>query len=201
MKLKIILPLLVFFSYCKELPEPIRSWQKEQIKKRYGTPEPTKDDIASWQEKVREYEDIINQKVEAGAKAGLYYRKLGEAFSYMESYELCEENLQKAIHYGYTEPEVFFSLGLCQANLARAHNWKQSISLRAEESFLKTLNLNPNFTKAIFELGLLYYYGFSRTNSYSVLSEKVIVSQKEYKKKAIQLLQEYQAKEPEDKRV
>lgn len=185
---------------CEKAVQMAKDWQKEQIKKRYGTIEPTKEDIQGWQEKIKEYEKIINQKVEAGSKAGLYYRKIGEAFSMMESYELCEENLRQAIHFGYAEPEVFFSLGLCQANLARTQNWSEKIVRRAEASFLKALNLDPEFTKAIFQLGLLYFYGFSKPNRYSVLNEIVVIERKTYRKKAIRLLREYQNKVPEDKK-
>ena len=115
--------------------------------------------LAAWidrqQQDVIEYEKVLNAKVEAGAKAGKFYRKLGKSFAELESYELCVRYLKKAIEFGYTTDKVFYRLGSCQGTLARKHNWEYQMTLAAEQTLLKVLSLNPHFSQAKLKLGLI----------------------------------------------
>ncbi len=189
-----------FLFFGCSLPSWLKKWQKEYLEKRYGTKIPSKEEIAEWEKEVLEYEEEIERKIRAGMKAGLLYRKIGEAYMEFKMFPLCIKNLKKAIEFGYTEADVFFSLGLCQANWARIHNWKYELVKEAEETFLKILNLYPRYSKAKFQLSLLYFYGFGSNNPYRVLNTYLTIPQIEFRKKAISLMKEYQREMPQDHR-
>ncbi|MDH5717985.1 MAG: hypothetical protein OEZ22_10140 [Spirochaetia bacterium] len=186
--------LILFLSlHCKESKEWLLNWQKKEIERRYGkSTETDLDTIKDWQSDIKEYEEIINKKIEAGVNAGKLYRKIGESYAVMNSFELCIENLNKSISFGYNDPEIYFSLGICYGNLSQKNNWQYEYAKNAEESFLKSLNLDSEFDKAKFELSLIYFYAFGSNNKYRVLSDYLTVTQKEYREKAIMLMQEFQ---------
>lgn len=195
----ILAAALVFSTSCKELPTELKEWQKRQIQKRYGSqydPDPEK--IPEWEKEVAEYEGVIEEKIEAADKAGRLYRKIGESYASVEMFDLCIENLNKAIELGYTIPEVYYSLGLCQGSRARIHNWSPGYTREAEETFLKVLNMAPGFEKAKFQLAIIYYYGFSRVQPYRVRSTEYEVSQREFREHAIRLMENYQKAAPDD---
>ena len=132
---------------------------------------------------------------------GKVHRKLGEAFAEIGSYEKCVEHLKKSLNHGIIEVEVFYTIGLCQGNLAQKHNWAYKYAKAAEESFLKVLNLDSYYEKAKYQLGIIYFYGFRKNNSYRVLHEYITVSQRQYEDKALKLLQEYKIESPQDYKV
>ncbi|MCX7633256.1 MAG: hypothetical protein N2Z22_07990 [Turneriella sp.] len=188
--------LALVLSAC----EPVacyREWKARHLERRYGTRPPDAQTLAAWEREIAEYEKILNEKIDAGIKTGKLYRKLGESYALLESYELCIRNLEKAMEYGETVAEVFFWQGLCYANLSRVHNWQPDLAQKAEQSFLKALALDPTFNKAKYELAVMYYAAFSRNNRYRVLNEVLTVTQEQYHQKAIELMQEFKTVEPD----
>ncbi|MDH4262921.1 MAG: hypothetical protein OEV78_07755 [Spirochaetia bacterium] len=179
-------------SSCEKASETLSKWQRDLVIKRYGLdPDKTKQ-IAEWEKEIIKYEDIINEKVEAGLKEAKLYRKIGEAYAGMEMYQPCVDNLQKAIDLGYLNEEIFFIQALCLGSLARKQNWEETYRNNAEAAFLKALSVNPDYHRAKLELGLLYFYGFGSKSKFSVNSEKIESSDREYREKGIILVKEYQ---------
>mgnify|MGYP002144829606 CR=1 FL=1 len=140
--------------------------KEKHLEKRYGNRPAGKDQLADWEKEITGYEKVINEKIDAGIKTGKVYRKLGESYALMESYELCIKNLNKAVEYGETVADVFYWQGLCYANLARVNNWQSDYAHQAEQAFLKALNLDKTLNKAKYELALMYYAGFAKNNQY-----------------------------------
>jgi len=192
---------LLFFTFflmvnCDNVQNVFHKIKKDAYQKRYGTDLDELQKKEEWEKDIAEFEKIISKKIEAGAKAAHLYRKIGEAYGRNKSYDLCIENLKKAIGYGYDEPSVFFSLGLCEGNLARMNNWPPEQTKEAEQTFLKVLNMDNEYHKAKYELGLIYFYGNGRNSSYSILSDIITISQKQFQEKAIALISEYQFYSP-----
>jgi tetratricopeptide (TPR) repeat protein len=169
----------------------------KHLEKRYGTRPASKEQLESWEKEIAGYEKIINEKIEAGIKTGKVYRKIGESYALMESYELCIRNLDKAVEYGEAVAEVFYWQGLCYANLSRVHNWEPETARKAEQAFLKALALDKTMNKVKYELAVMYYAAFTRNNQYRVLNDVLTVSQQQYQEKAIELMQEYKSVEPD----
>jgi len=186
------------FSACS-LPDWLTNWQKKQIKKRYGADsEQDTDQIENWEKQVLKYEKKIDEKIHAADSAAKLHRKLGEAYAKVGIFEKCISELEEAISLGYTDPAVFFTLGLCQGSLAKMHNWETQKSLEAEKTFLKVLNLKPDFHKAKFQLGILYFYAFGKQNRYSIEYGDHHIERSRFRKKGIDLMVEYQLYEPDD---
>ena len=182
------------------MPQWLESWKQAEMEKRYGTKKPSASSIPEWQADLKDYDDILNEKLEAGEKTARLHRKIGEAFAYIESFQLCRDHLDKALILGENDPEVFYWHGICSANLARKFNWKTKYLKEAEQSFLSALRENSRFDKAKLQLGLLYFYGFGSNSSYSIMGRRVTIDQEQFRDKAIQLLKEYQNYQPEDSR-
>lgn len=182
------------------MPEWLENWKQAEMEKRYGTKKPAASSIPEWQADLAEYDDVLNEKLEAGEKTARLHRKIGEAFAYIESFQLCREHLEQALILGEKDPEVHYWHGVCSANLARKFNWKSQYLSEAEQSFLSALRENERFDKAKLQLGLLYFYGFGTNSKYSILGKRVTIDQEQFRDKAIQLLKEYQNYQPEDSR-
>jgi tetratricopeptide (TPR) repeat protein len=171
--------------------------KEKHLEKRYGHRPASKDQLVDWEKEISDYEKVINTKIDAGIKTGKVYRKLGESYALLESYDLCIKNLEKAVEYGETVAEVFYWQGLCYANLARVHNWQFDYARKAEQAFLKALNLDKTMNKVKYELAVMYFAGFARNNQYRVLSDVLTVSQQQFQEKAIDLMREFKSVEPD----
>jgi lipopolysaccharide biosynthesis regulator YciM len=171
--------------------------KEKHLNKRYGNRAASKGQLEDWEKEISSYEKVINEKIDAGIKTGKVYRKLGESYALMESYELCVKNLDKAIEYGEAVAEVFYWQGLCYANLSRVNNWQPEYAKKAEQSFLKALNLDKTMNKVKYELAVMYYAGFARNNQYRVLADTLTVSQQQFQEKAIELMKEFKSVEPD----
>ncbi|MES0488776.1 MAG: hypothetical protein ABUK01_02220 [Leptospirales bacterium] len=197
----VLILMLIFtmsFTACAT-PEWLANWQKKQVNKRYGPDsEQSSDQVEDWEEQVLVYEKEINKKIKAADNAARLHRKIGETYAKVGMYEKCITELEQAIVLGYTDPEVFFTLGLCQGNLAKMHNWEKQKSIQAEQTFLKVLNLNSNFHKAKFQLGIIYFYAFGMQSRFSIEYGDNHIERSRFRKKAIDLIVEYQRKVPDD---
>lgn len=189
--------LVVFSALGCEAKSCYQEAKEKHLEKRYGTRPASKEQLESWEKEIAAYEKIINEKIEAGIKTGKVYRKLGESYALMESYELCIRNLDKAVEYGEAVAEVFYWQGLCYANLSRVHNWQPETARKAEQAFLKALALDPTMNKVKYELAVMYYAAFTRNNQYRVLNDVLTVTQEQFQEKAIELMQEYKSIEPD----
>ncbi len=196
MKKVFLLLSLLLFSSC-QMPGWLSSWQQKQLEKRYGKTVENST-LREWQKQAEGFEKIINKQAAAGSRAGAYFRQLGVAFAEMESFELCTENIEKAIHYGLTDAETFYYKGLCEANLAKRHNWQYDYATKAEASFLKALSNDPTHAKSKYYLGLVYFHGYGSNNPFRVLNEELTATQMDYREKAIALLEQYRSENNRD---
>lgn len=190
---------LLILSCDSQAGKWLEDYRKKQMIKRYGEKAVSKEQIADWQKEVMEYEEIVHKKVEAGQKASRLYRLIGESFAKMESYQLCAENLEKALDYGYTTSRVYYWLGVCYGNLSKQNAWDYETAIKAEKSFLKALVVRKTSKveiKAKFQLALLYFYAFGSNHPYRVNAETITVSQKDFRKKAFRIMKEYQFEDP-----
>jgi len=181
--------------------EAFNNWKDNYVKERYGKTNIKKEKIPEWQKDLKEYESILEEKIEASDKTAKLYRKLGETFANMGAYDLCIKNLQKAINLGHHYDKVFYTLGLCQGSKASLHNWNYKMTKAAEETFLSLLKKNPEFDKAKFQLGLLYFHGFTKHNKYQINANFISISQIKFRKKAIALIRESQHSDPNNIRT
>ncbi len=190
-----------FWSSWGDFAKVLKNWQKEQIRKRYGSAYVNADKIPNWQEEIKDYEKIIDDKIKASSRLANVHRKLGESFAEMSSYHLCVQHLELAIQFGVNDGDALYKLALCKGTLAQKNNWKYTLTKEAEESFLSLLNIDPNYEKAKFHLGLIYFYGFGRNNDYRVLNDYITITQQQYRNKSLELLLKYKNKKPDDYKV
>lgn len=196
---KTYLTFLLVFSLgfnCQQVKNFLHKIRKDAYQKRYGVDLDQLEKKEEWEKQIAQYEKEIAKKIDAGVRAASVYRRLGEAYGKNKSYFLCAQNLKKAIDLGYDEASAYYTLGLCQGNLARSHSWPKDETSAAEKSFIRSLELEPTYYKSKYELGLIYFYGYGKNSTYSVLSDTVTVSQKKFQDKAIELITDFQFQQP-----
>lgn len=189
--------LLALTTMGCEISSCYQEAKEKHLEKRYGTRPASKDQLDAWEKEIAGYEKVINEKIEAGIKTGKVYRKLGESYALMENYEQCIRSLDKAAEHGEVVAEVFYWQGLCYANLSRVHNWQPETAHKAEQAFLKALNLDKTMNKVKYELAVMYYAAFTRNNQYRVLNDVLTVSQHQFQEKSIELMREFKSVEPD----
>lgn len=182
----------LFIFYSCERPDWLVQWQKKQVDKRFGriSPDEKLSQIANWQKEAQEYEEQYLKELDLQVRSSLIHRRIGSAFAELDSYEACIRHLEKAVLLGDKDAETFYRLGLCYGNLARLHNWDQKFTKNAEQNFLKSINASKKDPKGKYQLALIYYYGYAALDPYRIYGERLTISQKEYQKKAISLIQE-----------
>lgn len=194
----IIFAAFSVFLFCDE-PSCIKNYRARQVEKRFGRVSDQKA-LEEWSKELAEYKKLAEKRIEAGIKTGKLYRKIGETYANLGSFELCVNHLEEAQKFGETDSEIFYLAGICQANLAKVHNWDYNKTKKAEEYFLKVLNEDKDNPKVRYELALLYFAGFTRNNPYRVMDDYFTPDQAAYREKAKKLLIEHKARNADDHR-
>ena len=76
--LKIMSQFFLLLVLGCTMPEWLENWKQAEMKKRYGTKSlqhPVSQRVAD----SAEYDDVLNEKLEAGEKSARLHRKIGEA--------------------------------------------------------------------------------------------------------------------------
>ena len=200
-KILFILPILILIS-CENQIKAIKNFQWDSlfgpIWKEARQQNKKNNEIQKWEKSIKKYEKQMNKKISAAKYASLLYRRIGMSYGKIEAFPLCIENLEKAISLGYVEDDIFYELGICQANLASQKNWDSNLTQKAESTFLALLNKYPHYKKAYYPLSLIYFYGISGSSYKIIYGEKVYSKTSFFQKKGIEMMQRYQRAFPED---
>ena len=177
MKKLLFIFTILLFIFCERQIEEIKKFNWKDI---MGTmsqntkrEKDRKQNIKELEKKVAKYEKEISKKIQSAKFASFLYRRIGKAYAEIEAFPLCVENLERAITLGYIEDDIFWELGICQANLASQKNWDYNLIQKAEATFLALLQKYPHYKKAYYPLSLIYFYGFSASNYRIIYGEKI----------------------------
>ncbi|HAV43074.1 TPA: hypothetical protein DCX15_03570 [bacterium] len=108
-----------------------------------------------WERAIKEYQKIIDLKVEAHGRIAYIHRKLGDLFLEREMFSKAEEHYLLALELLPNIPELRYSLGITYANLGITEEVYLDKAITEYENAIK---LNPKFAKPYYGMGLIYFY-------------------------------------------
>jgi len=126
---------------------------------------PSADRIQELEETIAEYEEIVNQKVEASLRQASYLKLLSQEYVRYELYGPALETLEKAL---LIEPrnQVLHQLaGVSAAYLAKAQarpEVRATYLSMAEQFYKMSLEIDPNYRDGLYALGTLYHFEMGR---------------------------------------
>ena len=130
---------------------------------------------------IREYRDILEMKIYAARNLGIYYKILGKLYFDNRMYKLGAEAFDKAVEIDPENPILFYYAGLCRARYSKSVSGEASAyaMLRlAEKNYLRAVELDNNYTRAMYALSVLYVFEMDKPDEAVELLEKLLEIEK-----------------------
>ena len=93
--------------------------------------------------------DVGYTMIEYYPKASTGYVLLGEQYYIRSAFDTAKVYFEKAVHYGYNDPQIDMQLGICYFHLGKFKN--------AEQHFFNVISANPHYLDPYLILGNIYY--------------------------------------------
>ncbi len=157
----LIVAVTALLFACSNDPRMDALLQMEQPSEFATSPER----IQELKETIAEYEEIVNQKVEAALKQASYLKLLAQEYMRFELYGPALETLEEAL---LIEPQnqVLHELaGVCAGYLAKAQarpETRAAYLAMAEQFYKLSLEIDPNYQDGLYALGNLYHFELAR---------------------------------------
>ena len=132
-------------------------------------------------ETIREYKDTLEQKVDAARNLGTYHKTLGKLYLDNRMYLLAIEQFTEAIKIDNENPVLFYYSALAHAKYAKSlmsESEKFSYLKESEKLYLRTIELNKNFHKALYALSVLYVFELDQPDKAVDYLERLLETQK-----------------------
>ncbi|MDX9799961.1 MAG: tetratricopeptide repeat protein [Spirochaetia bacterium] len=132
-------------------------------------------------ETISEYRDILEKKVDAARNLGTYHKTLGKLYLDNRMYLLAIEQFTEAIKIDNENPVLFYYAALAHARYAKSlmsETEKFANFIEAEKFYLRTLELNINFHKALYALSVLYVFELDQPDKAVSYLEQLLETQR-----------------------
>lgn len=128
-----------------------------------GVSSPTTE--AELKEAIQKYQARVEDLVQANQQIGIWYKLLGSRYLDSQMYGEALKAFEKATTYYPTNQNLYYYVGLCagyMANQALDYSASGSTAQKfnylklAESAYLRALELDPKYARALYGLGVLY---------------------------------------------
>ena len=176
-KLKeIILALLVFTAlgalamgvYRTQRDKPHKELAKRiaELSPRGGPPR----EIEDLKKAIALYEAQIELNVKEGAQTGTYWKILAIRLADRDMHRDALAAFEKALYYNTSDPTIYYLIGVSAGTTAKsivgfstnAQNEKEHFYTLSENSYKRALELEPQYQKSMYGLGVLYTFELNR---------------------------------------
>jgi len=139
---------------------------------------------------VEELEDAINKyqkRVEdiimAEQQTGIWYKMLGSRYLDNQMYGKALESFQKATEYYPANQNLFYYVGVCAGFMAQqaldygaigSTAQKYNYLKLAEEAYLRAIELDPSYARALYGIGVLYVFELEEPDKAIPFLEKLL---------------------------
>jgi len=132
------------------------------------------------------YEDQIERNVKEGAQTGVYWKILAVRLADKGMHNDALEALERAVYYNSQDPVLYYLTGVSAANVAKSKVGFSSNMGRerdyyyvlSENSYLRAIELDATYTKAMYGLAVLYVFELNRPEEAIVYLERYLQIQK-----------------------
>lgn len=116
---------------------------------------------------IKKYQERVEDIVLADQQTGIWYKMLGSRYLDNKMYGKALEAFQKATEYYPANPNLYFYVAICAGNMAKqsldytaigSTAQKYNYFKLAEDAYLRALELDPRYARALYGIGILYAY-------------------------------------------
>lgn len=134
-------------------------------------------------EAIAKYEDRINDIMIAEEQTGIWWKMLGSRYLDQAMYADALNAYEKAIMYYPANQNLYYYVGLCAGYMAEAsldYGATGDLSKRehylelSESAYKRALELDPNYTRALYGLAVLYVFELDESEKAIPLLEKFL---------------------------
>jgi len=171
---------LITFVYRAESRKINRELVKRisEISPRRGPPET----IEGLRQAIALYEDQIERNVREGAQTGVYWKILAMRLSDRGMYNDALEALERAIYFNTEDPVLYYLTGVSAAHVAKSKvGFTANVDIEkgnyfrlSENSYLRALELDVTYTRAMYGLAVLYVFELDRPQEAIVHLERYL---------------------------
>ncbi len=110
------------------------------------------------------YEDELNKYLNDADKTGLYWKILATRLHDKQMYGESLTALERAIYYYPADPALHYLKGVCSGQMAKASygTQQQNYYNLSREAYLRAIDLDPNYSRPYYGLGVLYVFELNR---------------------------------------
>ncbi|HPY01625.1 MAG TPA: hypothetical protein PL161_00210 [Spirochaetota bacterium] len=152
----LVIFVIIFSSGCDK--NPAEYLKLKSVKIAEGSESGGEKSLEDLRDEAKEYEDDINTQVQASAKLGPVYEKLGIKYAETKSWDLSIDSLEKALKYGNDSAKVHFYLGAAYSNRGMNLGDKTDFE-KAVFHYKKSLEKNSSNSEALYGLAFTEFYG------------------------------------------
>lgn len=173
----LVMVFSMFFVSCGKSYNQIKRLQAMEE----GVSSPTT--VEELKDAISKYEDRINDIMIAEQQTGIWWKILGYRYLEEGMYKDALDAYEQAILYYPANPNLYYYVGLCAGYMAEASlDYKAVGDLSKREAYLKlsetaysrALELNPNYTRALYGLAVLYVFELDESDKAIPLLEKLL---------------------------
>ena len=163
--LLLLIPVLFLVSACK----PGRNTElAERVYEMEGGPlvegeEP--EAIKEIKKELNHWEDELNDAITAARNTGRFYRTLGLKYLDYKMYGPAKDSFSRALEFSPENGRLYYYRGVALSRLAMTRQdpvVRQDEMVRAEQDYLRAIQVEPDFMSPYYSLAVLYIYELSR---------------------------------------
>jgi len=140
---------------------------------------------AELKEAIAKYQDRIADNQLASSQVGIWYKMLAVRYLDNKMYGEALKNFQNAIKFHPTNQNLFYYVGLCAGYMAKASldynatgasstTEKYNYLKLAESAYLRAIELEPKYGRALYGLGILYVFELDQSEKAIPHLEKLL---------------------------
>jgi tetratricopeptide (TPR) repeat protein len=123
------------------------------------------------------YEGEVERTIKASKQIGIYYRMLALEYMSLEMYNEALKSLEQAVTYFPTSPLLYYYAAVSAAQMINAVMDSEDAGFylnKAEEFYLRAIELDPRHSQALYGLSVLYIFELNRPLDAEPLLERLI---------------------------
>jgi len=168
-----LLLCMILFASCNDKRFIQRLQEHEE-----GVSNPTTE--AELKDAIKKYSRRIDDIIVASERIGIWYRILGTRYLDKKMYKNALECFQQAIEFYPENQNLHYKVGLCAALMAKNSFDLEEVGLEeryyklACKAYKRAIEIDPNYSKAIYALSVLYVFELGTPQEAIPLLEKSI---------------------------
>lgn len=167
----------MFFLGCGANTRTIKNLQALEE----GVSSPTT--IEELEDAIDKYEARVLDVMLANQQIGIWYKMLGSRYLDAQMYGLALDAFQKATEYYPQNPNLYYYVGLCAGYMSKqaldyggtgSTAQKYNYLKLSESGYLRAVELDPNYDRALYGLGVLYIFELEQPDAAIPHLEKLL---------------------------